>query len=71
MENRILIVEDDLDIVDLLTIHMKDLNASVDSVNDGRSALEKALEIKYITENEIKTLKEWKKNPSEWNSNSN
>ncbi|PPK96189.1 MULTISPECIES: response regulator transcription factor [Nonlabens] len=47
MENRILIVEDDLEIVGLLEIHMKDLNATVDSVNDGRSALEKALAIDY------------------------
>ena len=47
MENRILIVEDDLEIVGLLEIHMKDLNATVDSVNDGRAALEKALAIDY------------------------
>ncbi|MEO9952736.1 response regulator transcription factor [Nonlabens sp.] len=47
MENRILIVEDDLEIVGLLEIHMKDLNATVDSVNDGRAALEKALTIDY------------------------
>ncbi len=47
MENRILIIEDDIDIVDLLTIHMQDLNAAVDSVNDGRSGLEKALEFDY------------------------
>ncbi|WP_298955582.1 response regulator transcription factor [uncultured Nonlabens sp.] len=47
MENRILIVEDDLEIVGLLEIHMKDLNATVDSVNDGRSGLEKALAIDY------------------------
>lgn len=47
MENRILIVEDDLEIVDLLTIHMRDLNAIVDSVHDGRSGLEKALETDY------------------------
>ncbi|EAS20226.1 transcriptional regulatory protein [Flavobacteria bacterium BBFL7] len=42
MANQILIVEDDLEIVDLLEIHMKDLNAEVESVNDGLSALEKA-----------------------------
>ncbi len=42
MENQILIVEDDLDIVDLLEIHMKDLNAQVESVTDGEMALQKA-----------------------------
>lgn len=42
MANQILIVEDDLEIVGLLEIHMKDLNAEVESVNDGLSALEKA-----------------------------
>jgi len=47
MENQILIVEDDLDIVDLLEIHMKDLNAQVESVNDGESALVKAKEKDY------------------------
>lgn len=47
MENQILIVEDDLDIVDLLEIHMKDLNAQVESVNDGEKALQKAQEKDY------------------------
>ncbi|WP_317126905.1 response regulator transcription factor [Nonlabens xiamenensis] len=40
-------MEDDLDIVDLLEIHMKDLNADVESVNDGKSALDKALSNDY------------------------
>lgn len=47
MENQILIVEDDLDIVELLEIHMKDLNAHVESVYDGATAIDKALETDY------------------------
>jgi two-component system alkaline phosphatase synthesis response regulator PhoP len=47
MENRILIVEDDIEIAGLLEIQMKDLNASVECVHDGRSALNKALETDY------------------------
>jgi orotate phosphoribosyltransferase len=31
--------------------------------------LEKALETKYITEKELKTLSEWNNNPSEWDVN--
>lgn len=47
MENHILIVEDDLEIADLLEIQMKDLNATVECVYDGRSALDKALANDY------------------------
>ena len=50
---------------------IKNKNVEIHTLSSYDFLLEKALEIKYITENEIKTLKEWKKNPSEWNSNSN
>jgi len=47
MGNRILIVEDDIDIADLLTIHMKDLNATVETVADGLVGLRLAQENDY------------------------
>lgn len=47
MGNKILIVEDDIDIADLLTIHMKDLNAAVDTVSDGIAGLKLAQETDY------------------------
>ena len=51
--------------------NFKNKNVELHTLSSYDFLLEKALEIKYITENEIKTLEEWKKNPSEWNSNSN
>ena len=51
--------------------NFKNKNVELHTLSSYDFLLEKALEIKYITENEIKTLKEWKKNPSEWNPNSN
>jgi orotate phosphoribosyltransferase len=51
--------------------NFKNKNVELHTLSSYDFLLEKALEIKYITESEIKTLKEWKKNPSEWNSNSN
>ena len=51
--------------------NFKNKNVELHTLSSYDFLLEQALEIKYITENEIKTLKEWKKNPSEWNSNSN
>lgn len=47
MGNNILIVEDDLDIADLLTIHMKDLSATVTAVTDGIKGLELAQKEDY------------------------
>jgi DNA-binding response OmpR family regulator len=40
---KVLLVEDDKSIVDLLEIHLKDLNCDVCSVNDGTDGLNKAL----------------------------
>ena len=47
MEYTILIVEDDIEIIDLLTIHMKDLNANVHVADNGRLGLKKAMEFDY------------------------
>lgn len=41
--NKVLIVEDDREIVNLLEIHLKDLDCEVYKAFDGRSGLEKAL----------------------------
>ena len=51
--------------------NFKNKNVQLHTLSSYDFLLEQALDIKYITENEIKTLKEWKKNPSEWNPNSN
>jgi orotate phosphoribosyltransferase len=51
--------------------NFKNKNVELHTLSSYDFLLEQALEIKYITESEIKTLKEWKKNPIEWNSNSN
>ena len=40
---KALIVEDEKHIVELLTIHLKDLHLDVDNANNGREGLEKAL----------------------------
>ncbi len=40
---KILIIEDDEDIVDLLTIHLKDLGCSIEKAFDGTMGLQKAL----------------------------
>lgn len=44
---KALIVEDEKHIVELLTIHLKDLHLDVDSANNGREGLEKALTGEY------------------------
>ena len=45
--NRILIIEDDRDISELLSIHLKDLGYETDSAYDGRDGLMKALNNTY------------------------
>lgn len=44
---KVLVIEDDNDIVDLLTIHLKDLDCDVEVANDGNQGLRKALEEEY------------------------
>ena len=45
--NKVLIIEDDQTIVDLLKIHLNDLDLEVDHSEDGNSGLTKALEGDY------------------------
>ncbi len=47
MQRKVLIVEDDADIEQLVTLHVKDLGCSVDVASDGETGLEKALKNKY------------------------
>jgi orotate phosphoribosyltransferase len=51
--------------------NFKNKNVELHTLSSYDFLLEQALEVKYITENEFKTLKEWKKNPSDWNPNNN
>ncbi|MGL1885393.1 MAG: response regulator transcription factor [Reichenbachiella sp.] len=47
MDKKVLIIEDDESIVELLTIHLKDLNSQVEYSHNGRIGLEKALTDDY------------------------
>lgn len=47
MNKKVLIIEDDSDIADLLEIHLKDLNLELDRTEDGESGLQKALDNNY------------------------
>lgn len=42
MSRNVLIVEDNPEIADLLTIHLKDLNCQIETIHDGREGLKKA-----------------------------
>jgi two-component system alkaline phosphatase synthesis response regulator PhoP len=47
MNKKVLIIEDDSDIADLLEIHLKDLNLELDRTEDGEYGLQKALDNDY------------------------
>jgi two-component system, OmpR family, alkaline phosphatase synthesis response regulator PhoP len=47
MDRKVLIIEDDADIADLLELHLKDLDLSLDRADDGEFGLQKALENDY------------------------
>ena len=47
MSKKVLIIEDDPDIADLLEIHLNDLDLKLDRTEDGESGLQKALENEY------------------------
>ncbi|MCF8304449.1 MAG: response regulator transcription factor [Bacteroidales bacterium] len=44
---QVLVIEDDKDIVDLLSIHLKDLDCRIEVANDGAEGLRKALDGQY------------------------
>ena len=44
---KVLVVEDDRDIVDLLEIHLKDLDCDLDKVYDGDEGYQKAMDNQY------------------------
>lgn len=47
MSKKVLIIEDDKDIADLLEIHLNDLDLKLDRTKDGESGLQKALDDDY------------------------
>jgi len=47
MDRKVLIIEDDADIADLLELHLKDLDLNLDRADDGEFGLQKALENDY------------------------
>ncbi len=47
MSKKVLIIEDDPDIADLLQIHLRDLDMQLDRAEDGMNGLQKALEEEY------------------------
>ena len=44
-------------------------NVTLNTLSNYENLLEQALDTKYISEKELKTLSEWNSNPSEWNAN--
>ncbi|MDX1278633.1 orotate phosphoribosyltransferase [Oceanihabitans sediminis] len=49
--------------------NFKEENITLNTLSNYQNLLEQALDTRYITEEELKTLSEWNANPSEWNSN--
>ena len=47
MDKKVLIIEDDPDIADLLELHLKDLDLNLDRAEDGEYGLQKALQSDY------------------------
>ncbi|MBA5764900.1 orotate phosphoribosyltransferase, partial [Vibrio sp. 404] len=49
--------------------NFKEENITLNTLSNYQNLLEQALDTRYITEEELKTLSEWNANPSEWNAN--
>ena len=47
MDKKVLLIEDDPDIAELLELHLKDLDMNLDKAGDGESGLDKALDNDY------------------------
>lgn len=54
---------------DVAAENFKKENVLLHTLSNYENLLEKALETKYISEKDLKTLSEWNTNPSEWNAN--
>ena len=52
---------------EVATKNFKDKNVSLSTLSSYEYLLEQALESSYISDKELITLHEWRKNPSEWN----
>ncbi|APY09960.1 orotate phosphoribosyltransferase [Seonamhaeicola sp. S2-3] len=52
---------------DVATKNFEEANVKLQTLGNYESLLEQALETKYISEDQLKTLSEWNTNPSEWN----
>ena len=49
--------------------NFKKENVTLNTLSNYENLLEQALDTKYISEKELKTLSEWNSNPSKWNAN--
>ena len=54
------------DLFSIIPKYFKDKNVDFHSLSSYDYLLEQALDINYITDNEFKILKDWKKNPAQW-----
>ena len=51
---------------DLARENFKNENVKLNTLSDYNHLLEQSLDSNFISEKELKTLQEWRKNPSEW-----
>ena len=52
---------------DIATKNFEDKNINLKTLSNYNNLLEQALDSNYISQKELKTLQEWRNNPSEWN----
>jgi len=52
---------------DVATENFKEKGVGLTTLSDYESLLDQALDSNYITQKELRTLNDWRKNPSEWN----
>lgn len=52
---------------DIATTNFEDNNVELTTLSSYEYLLEQALDSQYISEKELNTLQDWRKNPSEWN----
>ena len=54
---------------DVASENFKKEDITLHTLSNYESLLQQALDTKYISAKELKTLSEWNTNPSEWNAN--